>query len=82
MSNLVLEYSDRPSVFSDQRMIVWNDQKGDNVFMDAISAIESFFCIVLGCVVVDWYFRGVSERRFRQGLHAEAESYLRTPERI
>ncbi len=68
-----------PSLFF---QTAWNDPRGDNVLMDAITTIGTFFCFVVGCVAADWYFRGVSERRFRRGLHAEAESYLRSPKRI
>lgn len=62
--------------------MAWNLLGIENVCMDAISAVGAFFFVIVGCVVIDWHFRGVSARNCRRARYAEVESYLRQGKRI
>ncbi len=54
----------------------------ENLHMDTISLVGSVFLAIVGCVLMDWHFRKVSERNFRRTLHAEVESYLKLSKRL
>jgi hypothetical protein len=50
--------------------------------MQLLEPILLFTGLVVSFIAVDWHLRGASDRRMRRLMHAQVQSYLRTPKRI